>query len=104
MQHIIFEDELSYLEKIKINQDWIIKYQYLGLQDNIDTEYIKFMDNESKYLYMIENPIQIEEGIYKCNKCGCSKTFSYQLQTRSADEGMTTFIECSQCKNKWRMS
>ena len=26
----------------------------------------------------------------------------YQLQTRSADEPMTTFITCLNCNNKWK--
>ena len=104
MQTIIFEDELCYLDRIDINKDWTTQYLFYGLDNNLDPQKEKYKDDEAKYLYMFENPIQIEEGIYTCKKCNCSKTYSYQLQTRSADEGMTTFIECSQCKNKWRIS
>lgn len=49
------------------------------------------------------NPFEIAEGVQKCNKCGSNRTFSYQKQTRSADEGATTFIQCV-CGNKWRYS
>ena len=36
---------------------------------------------------------------YKCRKRVCTY---YQLQTRSADEPMTTFITCMNCGNHWR--
>ncbi|KAI6698696.1 hypothetical protein NL676_018815 [Syzygium grande] len=31
---------------------------------------------------------------FKCGRCGQRKTTYYQLQTRSADEPMTTFVTC----------
>lgn len=80
---------------------WIEHYNTLGGKE--DEELKKYKEQEDKYLSIIENPIQIEEGIYQCNKCKSKKTFSYQLQTRSADEGMTTFVECANCKTKWRI-
>lgn len=40
--------------------------------------------------------------LYKCPKCGVRKTTVHELQTRSADEPMTLFITCFNCKNKWR--
>ena len=45
----------------------------------------------------------IEDGIFKCRQCGSRKTTYYSLQTRSADEPMTNFITCIQCKNRWKM-
>ena len=40
--------------------------------------------------------------LYKCGKCGARKTTIHELQTRSADEPMTLFITCFNCKHKWR--
>jgi len=40
---------------------------------------------------------------FKCMKCKERKCTYYQLQTRSADEPMTTFITCMNCENKWKM-
>ncbi|CAL8085000.1 unnamed protein product [Orchesella dallaii] len=39
-----------------------------------------------------------------CPKCSHMEAFFYQMQTRSADEPMTTFYECcnKQCKLTWR--
>jgi len=41
---------------------------------------------------------------FRCNRCKQNKTTYYQLQTRSADEPMTTFVECVNCGNKWKIS
>lgn len=40
--------------------------------------------------------------IYLCKKCGKRKCTFYQLQTRSADEPMTTFVDCQVCGNSWK--
>jgi transcription elongation factor S-II len=39
---------------------------------------------------------------FKCGKCKQRKTVSYQKQTRSSDEPMTTFVFCVMCGNRWR--
>lgn len=43
-----------------------------------------------------------EKSIYPCRKCKSDNTFLFQLQTRSADEPMTTFIQCKNCGYKMR--
>ncbi len=40
--------------------------------------------------------VQIQEG-EKCRKCAGSKTYTYQKQVRSADEGFTSFTVCFEC-------
>lgn len=47
------------------------------------------------------------DGQHKCGNCASQKkdaykTTYYQLQTRSADESLTTFVQCVQCYKKWR--
>jgi DNA-directed RNA polymerase subunit M/transcription elongation factor TFIIS len=41
-------------------------------------------------------------GLFKCGKCKSVKTTYYQMQTRSADEPMTTFVTCKNCRNRWK--
>ena len=41
--------------------------------------------------------------MFKCNRCGKRETTFYELQTRSADEPMTKFINCVNCGKRWRM-
>lgn len=40
--------------------------------------------------------------IFKCGKCRQNNCTYYQMQTRSADEPMTTFVTCLNCSNRWK--
>lgn len=42
------------------------------------------------------------EGFFTCARCKSKKTSYYQLQTRSADEPMTTFVTCHNCAKNWK--
>jgi DNA-directed RNA polymerase III subunit RPC11 len=43
-----------------------------------------------------------ETNQVRCERCGNRRASFYQLQTRSADEPMTTFYRCLSCGNQWR--
>ncbi|KAJ1920229.1 transcription elongation factor TFIIS [Mycoemilia scoparia] len=45
---------------------------------------------------------QAETDMFRCSRCGKRKTTYYQMQTRSADEPMTTFVTCVECGNRWK--
>lgn len=45
---------------------------------------------------------EAETDQFKCGRCHQRKTKYYQLQTRSADEPMTTFVTCINCGNRWK--
>lgn len=40
--------------------------------------------------------------LLKCGKCNKRNCTYNQLQTRSADEPMTTFVVCNECGNRWK--
>ena len=40
--------------------------------------------------------------IFTCKKCKNSRCTVHQMQTRSADEPMTTFVTCIVCNNTWK--
>jgi len=40
--------------------------------------------------------------VFKCRKCGSRSCSYYEVQTRSADEPMTQFINCLECNNRWK--
>ncbi|KAJ2568655.1 transcription elongation factor TFIIS [Coemansia sp. RSA 1836] len=41
---------------------------------------------------------------FRCGRCKSRKCTYYQMQTRSADEPMTTFVTCTNCDNNWKFS
>lgn len=55
---------------------------------------------EEQDLY-ISTPIEVEEGVVQCLKCGSKKVYSVSIQTRAADEPMSTRAYCTGCKAAW---
>ena len=51
---------------------------------------------------MMTPTIEATSTAFKCGRCKARETTFYQLQTRSADEPMTTFIRCVKCGNRWK--
>ena len=51
---------------------------------------------------IVVKQLATEDGMFKCNKCKSMKTVYYQMQTRSADEPMTTYVTCTNCNTKWK--
>ena len=41
-------------------------------------------------------------SMFKCGKCKKNNCTYFQMQTRSADEPMTTFVTCLECFNRWK--
>lgn len=60
----------------------------------------KALEEEARF---VNNPIEVEDGIIECSKCGSSKTISYSKQTRASDEGTSVFVTCVRCKHRFRL-
>ena len=58
----------------------------------------KKIKDEHKYTPIIE----ASTHDFTCGKCKSTKCTHYQLQTRSADEPMTTFVMCLDCGNRFK--
>jgi transcription elongation factor S-II len=58
----------------------------------------KIMTDKSKY----DTQQEAMTDTFKCRKCYSKKCSYYQMQTRSADEPMTTFVTCLECANRWK--
>ena len=58
----------------------------------------KKLKDENRYAPRLE----ASTDNFTCYKCMSKKCSYYQLQTRSADEPMTTFVTCIDCGNRWK--
>ncbi|XP_009779340.1 transcription elongation factor TFIIS-like [Nicotiana sylvestris] len=47
-------------------------------------------------------PAQASTDKFKCGRCRKNQCTYYQMQTRSADEPMTTYVTCVNCQNRWK--
>jgi len=80
-----------------INISDLAWYEPYQLNKNLWKPYI---DKRNRNIETKENMATVK--IFKCRKCGEMKCTTYQLQTRGADEPMTTFVECKVCGHKWK--
>jgi len=49
-----------------------------------------------------EQNIEASTDTFTCRKCKGNKCTYYQMQTRSADEPSTTFVQCLNCGQRWK--
>ena len=89
----------------RINDNQLKSYEVGTLNhQEMDTERWKTMIEQKRKRDKSKTQlsVNVDDGAFKCMKCGSEKTTYYQLQTRSADEPMTTFVQCTQCSARWR--
>jgi transcription elongation factor S-II len=76
--------------------------------DELASEAQRVRDRELERENMLKAQVpQAEKSIsdaLQCGKCKQKKVAYSQAQTRSADEPMTTFCECTVCGNRWKVS
>lgn len=79
---------------------------------------IAFMKHEhmcpEQWASLIDEKMRLQENMlntsrhvmttqFTCGKCKKNECSFYEMQTRSADEPMTVFVNCINCGNRWRM-
>ena len=99
------------MKRVQESLDFDTKYQALYSQyDNLSDTlwdmpvFNSFLERQKHNDDLIANPIHVVEGAMCCSKCGKYNVLTYQQQTRSADEPMTTFAKCTnkKCRYEWR--
>lgn len=65
-------------------------------------ENLKIRETMLKEAERGQNARQATTNQFQCGKCRKWETTYFQMQTRSADEPMTTFVQCVNCGARWR--
>ena len=88
------------LKKKKIKPEFLAFMSHQELKPSIWKELISVKIKRDKNL--TEENLSAATDEFTCWKCKMSSCTYYQLQTRSADEPMTTFVSCLKCGNRWK--
>ena len=85
-------------KKIKAHELAFMSHQEMNEDRWKELIELKQIKEENKYTPKIE----ASTDNFTCFKCKSKECTHYQLQTRSADEPMTTFVTCIRCSNRWK--
>ena len=77
------------------NQPWELYLEHW--KDIVDEQ------NKTDKIIIDKTPI-FTTTQFTCSKCKNNECKTYSLQTRSADEPTTIFVNCIKCNNTWKMS
>ena len=91
---------LQNLKKKKLKPQKLAFMTHQEMNPKIWKELVEAKIKRDKNLTQIDMSAATDE--FKCYKCQKRVCTYYQLQTRSADEPMTTFITCLNCGNRWK--
>ena len=93
----------KFLDRIKNGEIDPEKICYLNVYDIFPENWKELLDlviKRDKLKYDLKPEAMTD--VFKCRKCGSRSCSYYEIQTRSADEPMTQFINCLDCGNRWR--
>jgi len=106
---------LNHLKSIlnNLNDKWIeeinngsIQSHKLAFMTHQELNHIKWselIESKSKRdKNKFETNLAAATDTFTCRKCKANQCTYYQMQTRSADEPMTTFVTCIPCGNRWK--
>lgn len=109
----LYENLMGKESYVQNKESWLekLKSKEVSCQSFVDMSAMDICP--SRWKSMIEQIIETEKKLYSkadmaslviwCSGCKKkAKCTYYQMQTRSADEPMTTFVTCLECDKKWK--
>lgn len=93
----------TFLDKIKKKKIRTSHLSKMSHQEMCPEKWKKLIDAKLKRdKNMTSTNMSAATDEFRCYKCKKNKCVYYQLQTRSADEPITTFVTCLVCGNRWK--
>lgn len=91
------------LERLKDNEFPAHQVPFMTAREMYPEHWQELADEQLKReTTMLDGNPEEGSDMFKCKKCGKSRTRYWEMQTRSADEPMTIFIRCLNCGKEWR--
>ena len=91
------------LKKIKNKEILSHKLAFMSHQEMLPEKWKEKLEEKR---FRLENKffpkVEASTDNFTCGRCKSKACTYYQLQTRSADEPMTTFVTCTNCDNRWK--
>ncbi|KAI3382001.1 hypothetical protein SNEBB_008072 [Seison nebaliae] len=87
-----------------ISVDDFLKMTHKEMATESLREERKIMTKQSIDQYQIAVRQGTKTNVLNCKKCRSNNCFYNQVQTRSADEPMTTFVYCANCGFRWKFN
>lgn len=94
----------NYIQKLLQNEKYKVhKIAFMTHQEMMPEKWKLLIEekkirDENKY----EPKLEASTDDFTCWKCKNKRCTYYQLQTRSADEPMTTYVTCLNCGQRWK--
>ena len=91
------------LDKLKygyFEPEKIVSMNSIHLYPEIWEELI--IKNKKKMDFLSKKDLGQGSSMFTCGKCKKNNCTYFQMQTRSADEPMTTFVTCLNCDKRWK--
>lgn len=65
--------------------------------------YLDYRDSEKKDMMGGESAMKVKKGEFKCKvkTCRSDECYHFTMQTRSCDEGGTTYVVCTKCRGMY---
>ena len=102
-QSVLLNLTAEIIQSIKSNAIEAQKVAFMTHQELLPEKWDELIKAKSKRdLQIFETNIEASTDTYTCRKCKNNKCAYYQMQTRSADEPMTTYVSCLNCGNRWK--
>lgn len=92
------------LEKVWSNEIDFTKLPEMAPQELFPEKWEEIIEEKMRRIKLkYDTSNKATTDAYKCPRCKKAKAFFYYLQLRSADEPMTTLLNCVECDHQWRI-